>query len=140
MRVSAARWRVVGVVALVVLSALVVLNASSSSSHEQDLGVVHTRLGDASVRCGGSSRARCGDSSSAVFGRCSEALTSYFVVTPSTDAAYVARTTQARMRTLLGKPPSGNRWVEWGCGSFSGASCAKSAASALAKGETIAGC
>jgi hypothetical protein len=113
-----ARWLVLGgVVALVVLSALVVLNAASSSSRpQQDLGVVHTRLGDASVRCGGTSRARCGDSSSAVFSKCSEALTTYLRVTPSTDAAYLVRTTQARMRALLGRPPSGNRWVEWSCG------------------------
>src|SRR5438128_3298445 len=92
-----------------------VISACSSSSH-RDFGIVHTRFGDARAVCGSKTRASCGDSSAALFLHCSNALTQYLRPPQIKDAAVIVQTEQRRLRDLLGKPPSGTRWVETTCG------------------------
>ena len=93
------------------------LAACSSSTSVHDLGTVHTRFGDARAMCGGTSGALCGDASAAAFPECSGTLVAYLGLPNTKDASVIVRAEQQRLRNLLGTPPSGNRWVEWSCGS-----------------------
>jgi hypothetical protein len=98
--------------------ALALLLAACGSSHAaRSYGVVHTRIGDATVRCGGGFTHTCDDEAALVFANCTDAYERS--VAPLKQSLTPPKLDHL-VRTLVGHgPPMGARWTDIRCGAKS---------------------